>query len=100
MAKLNTTVYVMQGGEVRGFGPDDDVPEDVARQIGAHAWEDGEHPYPASGSEAGGPPPKAGAGSSVDAWAAYAADQGVEVPEDAKRDEIIAALEAAGKPVE
>lgn len=46
------------------------------------------------------PPPKAGAGSSTDAWAAFAADRGVPVPPDAKRDEIVVALEAHGIPTE
>lgn len=41
------------------------------------------------------PPPRAGKGSGHDAWAAYAAAKGVEVPEGAGRDEIIAAVEAA-----
>lgn len=47
-----------------------------------------------------GPPPKSGAGSGVEAWAAYAAAQGVEIPEGAKRDDIVAALETAGVPTE
>jgi hypothetical protein len=51
---------------------------------------------------ADGPPPRAGAGSGTDAWKAYAAsfDPPVEVAEDAKRDDVIAAIEAAGHPVE
>lgn len=40
-------------------------------------------------------PPKAGPGSSRDAWAEYAAQVGVEVGEDVSRDEIIEAVEAA-----
>lgn len=45
-------------------------------------------------------PPKAGPGASAAAWRAYAGAHGVEVPEDAKRDDIIAALEAASVPTE
>lgn len=46
-------------------------------------------------------PPRRGAGSGRDAWAAYAADKGVEVTADLKnRDDIIAACELAGIPVE
>lgn len=47
-----------------------------------------------------GPPPKGGVGSDAEAWRAYAASRGVEVPADAKRPAIIAALEAAGVPTE
>ena len=42
-------------------------------------------------------PPRAGKGSSRDAWAAYAAGHGVTADDDASRDDIIAALVAAGK---
>jgi hypothetical protein len=38
-------------------------------------------------------PPRAGAGSGRDVWAAYAESQGVEVTDDMTRDEIIAAVE-------
>ena len=40
-------------------------------------------------------PPKAGRGSSVDAWRAYATRLGVNVPYDAGRDDIIALVEQA-----
>ncbi|MFD6770599.1 hypothetical protein ACFWC6_30750 [Micromonospora chalcea] len=49
------------------------------------------------------PPPKGGAGSGVQAWREYAYHferDGVTVPEGATRDEIIAALDAAGVPTE
>jgi hypothetical protein len=45
------------------------------------------------------PPPQGGPGSGKEAWAQYAAAQRVSVAEDASRDEIIAAIEKAGKPV-
>lgn len=46
-------------------------------------------------------PPRRGAGSGRDAWAAYANDSGIEVTADLKtRDDIIAACELAGIPVE
>lgn len=44
-------------------------------------------------------PPQGGPGSGKDAWAAYAASNGVTVESGATRDEIIAACEAAGVPV-
>lgn len=46
------------------------------------------------------PPPKHGAGSGRDAWAAYAADSQVEVAENATRDQIIQALDEANVPTE
>jgi hypothetical protein len=52
---------------------------------------------PAGGSEA---PPQSGPGSGVEAWRTYAAAHGVDVPEHAKRAEIVEALEVAGIPVE
>lgn len=47
-----------------------------------------------------GPPPRAGAGSGRDAWADYARANEFDVAGDAKREDIIDALEAAGIPVE
>lgn len=96
MAKLSAYVYVQRNGEIVGLGPGDEVPADLAGMIGAHAFEGGEHP----GSAASGPPPKGGPGSGAEAWAQYAADQGVSVAEGASRDEIVEALSKAGKPVD
>jgi hypothetical protein len=55
-----------------------------------------EQPKPAGD----GPPPKGGAGSGAPEWRAYAARKGVEVPDDASRDDVIAALSAANVPTE
>jgi hypothetical protein len=46
--------------------------------------------------KASAPPPRGGAGSGRDAWAAYANDNDVEVTPDMQRDDIIVALEARG----
>lgn len=46
------------------------------------------------------PPAKVGPGSSAEAWRTYAKAVGVEVPSDADRAAVIAALEADGKPTE
>ncbi|MFY1588988.1 hypothetical protein ACN267_31360 [Micromonospora sp. WMMD734] len=64
--------------------------------------QDGTAPDPDAGQGRGdeGPPPKGGPGSDAEAWRAYAAGKGVEVPSDAKRPAIIAALDAAGVPTE
>ncbi len=45
-------------------------------------------------------PPRGGPGSAAPAWRAYATAVGVEVDPDASRDDVIAALEKAGKPTE
>lgn len=45
-------------------------------------------------------PARRGPGSGKEAWASYAQAQGVQVEDGATRDEIVSALEAAGKPVE
>lgn len=109
MGALIATIHVHEiptGEDKHIFSPGDDVPEWAARQMGAHCFEDGDHPFPDGGAtggkerEAGTPPPKAGHGSSAKAWAEYAAEQGVVVPEGANRDAIVAALVDAGKPVD
>lgn len=53
-----------------------------------------------SAGDTSGPPPKSGAGSGRDAWAEYATARGVAVPDGAGRDDIVAALDAAGVPTE
>lgn len=45
-------------------------------------------------------PPKSGAGSGREEWAAYAAERGVQVEADDSRDDIIAAVEAAPVPTD
>jgi hypothetical protein len=45
-------------------------------------------------------PPQAGAGSGRDVWADYAEQNGVDVHDDWKRDQIIAACQKAGVAVE
>lgn len=45
-------------------------------------------------------PPRSGKGSGLVAWAEYARNLGVEVEDDANRDDVIAALELAGHPTE
>lgn len=83
------------------FHPGDDVPRWALERMGAHCFADGIHPLGESGSgDDGGPPPKAGPGSSVDAWRAYAEAHGIEMPDDAKRDDIVQALADNGVPVD
>ena len=101
MARLTSTVHV--AGKM--FRPGDTPPEKYARLIGAHCFEGRAHPYPYSGDVDGGDtrtpvPAKAGPGSSKTAWTEYATTNGVEVEDGATRDEIIAALDAAGVPTD
>lgn len=60
---------------------------------------------PAETHDEGGPakvavPPKHGAGSGKDVWAAYAAEHRIEVPEGATREQIWQSLEQANVPTE
>ncbi|MFI2664875.1 hypothetical protein [Micromonospora carbonacea] len=76
-ARLLAQLAELDGDEPGGNGPDGD-----------------------QGQRGDGPPPKGGPGSDAEAWRAYAASKHVEVPADAKRPAIIAALDAAGVPTE
>ncbi|MFD9212088.1 hypothetical protein ACFVY9_03010 [Streptomyces sp. NPDC059544] len=97
------------------YGPDSEVPAEVASRIGAHAWEDGDQgdgepaevgfddpsaqqsPTPTgAGGSSGEAPPRAGRGSGIEAWRTFAEQNGVGTDSDMTRDEIIAACEAAG----
>lgn len=70
----------------------DDVPSWASDLVGDHLL---------AGSEGdSGIPPKGGPGSGVEAWARYASAKGVKVDDDAKREDIIAALDAADVPTE
>lgn len=89
----------------RGFLEEVDDAEEAEPEVPAQP----EPPAPVSGDESPAAeseqlevaaPPKAGPGSSAEAWRVYAAGLGVDVADDASRDDVIAALEAAGKPTE
>ena len=96
-------------GASHGFGPGDDVPAWAAAKItNPDAWS-ADDPEPAEEPDSPEPdldgvvpPPMGGAGSGVAEWLAYAGSLGVEVPEESrsKRDDVIAVLREAGKPVE
>lgn len=82
--------------------PGDDVPGWAVGRIGEHALATGEDDGvdEADDDAHDAPPPKAGKGSGEDKWRAYAERHGVDVPEAEGRDDVIAALESAGVPVE
>ncbi|GAA3750909.1 hypothetical protein [Micromonospora maritima] len=97
MSKLAAYVYV----DGQPYGPNDPLPEAVARRItNPAAWEGGKvpasAPAPASSPARIPAPPRSGRGSGADAWEAFAKASGVEFDADATRDEIIAACEQAG----
>jgi hypothetical protein len=113
MPRLRTTVHVVDlEGRTRSFGPGEDLPGWAAEQITnpdvwegelpAHLNEQGEPQErvatrPAGQAEARLPePPRAGKGSGRDAWAVYASRHGVEVDEDASRDDIVNQLAERG----
>lgn len=98
--RVSTIVPVSGGDGFKIYGPGDDVPDEHAAMIGDHAWEDGDAAE--DGGEGGGAPaipPRGGPGSGQDAWLAYAQSLGVDVADDTSRDDIVAAVEAAGHPV-
>jgi hypothetical protein len=72
---------------VPGSGVVVNVSDGTATRLG---WPSADEPEPSQTSDA---PPKAGRGSGRDAWADYAASQGVEVDDGWSRDDIIQAVE-------
>jgi len=108
-------------GMTESFGPGDTVPDWAVPLItNPKAWEvaptaataparqvraestatPGPAPTPPDISRTDGPkvPPRGGAGSGRDAWAAYAAAHGAEINDAATREDIIAALDEQGIP--
>lgn len=126
MSRLKTYVHVTEvdadgkpTGRAQWFGPEHDVPEWAMPYIdNPKVWAADEPditsakatpavrpavapPAPALAVDATKPPPRGGAGSGRAEWAAYATAKGVDVTEDLKsRDDIIAAIELAGIPIE
>lgn len=114
--RLAAYVHVADdSGMTHAFGPTDTVPKWAADKItNPDAWattapadEDaGDDTPPADDDSAGGyeptagPPAKAGKGSAKENWAAYAEHHQVEIAPDATREQIIAAVDAVGVPVE
>lgn len=107
MAKLRSYVHVPVEGDWVVYGPDDEVPAEHAALItNPKAWEGGKLPSAKAAKffegkaevteEATGEPPRAGKGSSRDAWAEFASKRGVHVESEDTRDDIITALADAG----
>ncbi|MEV7267067.1 hypothetical protein AB0N38_26245 [Micromonospora aurantiaca] len=125
--KLATYVHVAdEHDQMHVFGPDDTVPAWAAKKItNPGAWVGGKVPSAVEDPQAeaarlrarlaeleagaagggdepsqDGPPPKGGPGSGAPAWREYAASKQVEVAENASREDVWEALEAAGVPTE
>jgi hypothetical protein len=103
--ELAGTVYLPgENGETAVFRAgtaERDLPAEVRKQItNPSAWNGDAEPAAAQRASEGDVPPKGGVGSTRDAWAAYADSHDVEFNDDATRDEIIAACEAASVPTE
>jgi hypothetical protein len=111
VARLNTTVFVVDpDGRDRPFGPGEDLPDWAAEQISNPDVWDGEPPTRTHGDQGGTgqqapatqtpapgkEPPRSGKGSGRDAWAAYAVQRGVDVNDDATRDDVIDLLAERG----
>ncbi|MFI6465672.1 hypothetical protein [Streptomyces sp. NPDC050538] len=93
------------GGRTVAYGPGEDVPAWARKQItNPKAWgalEPADHsqveaPPPPGAGGALDAPPRAGKGSGVEAWRDFASRKGVDLDQDATREQIIAACEAAG----
>ena len=98
--RLRSHVHVRDERNVAHvFGPDDEIPDWAAARItNPNAWAEppgdgpGASQQPAVGHDR---PPKVGAGSSREDWAAYATANSIEFPAEANKADIIAAVEAA-----
>lgn len=100
MTTLNATTIVVDPATRAGVvlaagGP---VPSWATDQVGDHLLQVSSEVSDEVSPE--GPPPKAGKGSSREAWAEYADANDVGYGPDDGRDDIIAAVEAAGVPTE
>lgn len=113
--RMKIAVSGMFHGRANGVAPGDivDVEDGAGARYCAHHYaepvvdrkeehavapkaEERAEPEPSYGTA----PPRSGKGSGVDAWSDYAYTNNVDVPDDAGRDDIITACEAAGVPVD
>lgn len=90
--KLKTYVHVVEsGGEGRSavFGPDDRVPEWAAAAISnPDVWEVPPNREAPPQTRELREPPRGGPGSSAEAWAAFARQEGLPVPDGSTAREI------------
>lgn len=86
---------VLEAGTVPDEWAADQIPNPKAWAPEEESTPDGDGDGSGTSDESPEEPPREGTGSGVGAWRKYAKAIGVEVPKDAKRDEIIAAVDAA-----
>lgn len=89
---------VVGDGEILTGETVDEVKDDADQQEGP-SDPGGSSEGESEDEEFEGPPPQGGPGSGKEAWSQYAASKDVSVPENATRDEIVAAVQKAGHPV-
>lgn len=97
MPKLAAHVHAIDpDGQVVVLAPGEDVPDwAVAAIRNPKAWEGGEAPaVPEPAAKPAPEPPRGGPGSGEDVWRQYATDLGIQVPEGADRNAVIALVDA------
>lgn len=90
-------VHLHHDGVLHSFLPGDELPSWAAKRIDNPLTREAT-PTPTEEHEpepTGGMPAKTGPGATRQAWEDYATSQGIEVDPDWKREDIIAAVEAA-----
>ncbi|MFJ7069197.1 hypothetical protein [Streptomyces sp. NPDC101115] len=86
--------YVHIDGQA--YGPGDELPAAVARRIGKHAFVDDDEAGAGGDTDGVEAPPRSGRGSGIEAWRAFAEQNGVDTDDEMSRDDVIAAAERAG----
>jgi hypothetical protein len=89
------TVHFMKDGVTQSFPPGAEFPEWAEKLVTNPLVIGVEAPKDEPGSPEG-PPPHSGKGSGLKQWLDYAQSNGVSVPEDASRDDVIEACDEAG----
>lgn len=96
--KFTAFVHVDNGdGKSQVFSPGEPMPEWAEEHVkNPKVWsDDGKSPAKEAPQADPVEPPRSGPGSSKDAWVEYARSRGVEVADDATREDIFAAVDAA-----
>lgn len=95
VAKLKeNTVVTGRDGSAVSLLAGQDVPRWAAKQVGDHLVDKKAGTDSGSSSGDNAEPPRGGEGATEEAWREYATGLGIEVPEDAGRDDIVALVDA------
>lgn len=99
LGRDGTRLLLLEDGAVAWYG--DKAPNPTyPLVVPSVELDESDEPEPLDAQDGPKPPPKHGAGSSKEAWAAYAAEHQLVVPDGATREQIIQALDEAGVPTE